>query len=188
MSIFFYILFIYLSIGVVYFLFFALAGKLSSSAVNDEQFQYKKIAVVIPAYKEDQVLLSTVQKAMTHDYPSDKFEVFVLADQLSKATLDALGKLPLTVIEVFHATSTKAKSLHAFFETEHQSLFDMVMVLDADNIMEAGCLKRVNTAFLKGAQVVQCHRAAKNTNNALAILDAISEEIRINIFLRGIKH
>ena len=185
MSIFLYLLFIYLSMGVVYFLFFAIAGKLSSSAVNVEQFQFKKIAVVVPAYKEDQVILSTVQKALEHDYPSEKFEVFVMADQLSIVTLHALRQLPLKVNEVMYATSTKAKSLHSFFESQQESSFDIVMVLDADNIMEDGCLSRVNDAFFKGAQVVQCHRTAKNTNSALAILDAISEEIRINIFFAG---
>jgi cellulose synthase/poly-beta-1,6-N-acetylglucosamine synthase-like glycosyltransferase len=185
MSIFFYLLFIYIAIGVVYFLFFAIAGKLSRSSGITEQSQFKKIAVVIPAYKEDQVILSTVQKALEHDYPAEKFEVFVMADQLNVSTLNALRELPLKVKEVVHTTSTKAKSLHSFFESEHGSSFDIVMVLDADNIMESGCLKRVNDAFFKGAQVVQCHRAAKNTNNALAILDAISEEIRINIFFRG---
>jgi cellulose synthase/poly-beta-1,6-N-acetylglucosamine synthase-like glycosyltransferase len=185
MSIFFYLLFIYLSIGVVYFLFFAIAGKLSRSSVISEQSQFKKIAVVIPAYKEDQVILSTVQKALEHDYPAEKFEVFVIADQLSISTLHALRLLPLKVNEVVYATSTKAKSLHTFFESNLESSFDIVMVLDADNIMESGCLKKVNDAFFKGAQVVQCHRAAKNINNSLAILDAISEEIRINIFFRG---
>ena len=59
------------------------------------------------------------------------------------------------------------------------------MLLDADNIMQLGCLKKVNNAFDAGMRVVQCHRIAKNNNNALAILDAISEEIRINIFFAG---
>jgi cellulose synthase/poly-beta-1,6-N-acetylglucosamine synthase-like glycosyltransferase len=96
-----------------------------------------------------------------------------------------LNQLPVTVHEVFHLQSTKAKSLHAFFEMTKSEKFDVVIVLDADNVMQFECLKKVNNAFIAGAKVVQCHRIAKNLNNALAILDAISEEIRINIFFAG---
>ena len=46
-------------------------------------------------------------------------------------------------------------------------------------------LNQVNNEFSKGSLVVQCHRMAKNRDTSLAILDAISEEIRINIFFSG---
>ena len=185
MNIVFILLFVYISLGVVYFFVFALAGKTTSSKVNLEINELKNIAVVIPAYKEDQIIISTAEKAISHDYPSDKFQVFIMADQLITTTIDTLKKMPLSVLEVHHDKSTKAKSLHQFFENVDQSLFDIVMVLDADNIMEPGCRRQINNQFCKGCRVVQCHRMAKNRNTSLAILDAISEEIRINIFFSG---
>ena len=59
------------------------------------------------------------------------------------------------------------------------------MILDADNIMASGCLEKVNAVFHAGFQAVQCHRTAKNKNTAVALLDAMSEEININLFRRG---
>jgi cellulose synthase/poly-beta-1,6-N-acetylglucosamine synthase-like glycosyltransferase len=59
------------------------------------------------------------------------------------------------------------------------------MILDADNIMAPGCLEKVNAAFHAGFEAVQCHRTAKNKNTAVALLDAMSEEININLFRRG---
>lgn len=171
--------------GVVYLFVFAIAGKILSSNANLDNKELKKIAVIIPAYKEDQIILETAKKALSHDYPTDKYQVFVLADQLNKVTIQALKQMSVSVIEVFHDKSTKAKSMHQFFESIDNSFFDIVMVLDADNIMEEGCLKKVNNEFCKGRLVVQCHRMAKNTNTSLAILDAISEEIRMNIFFAG---
>jgi len=185
MNIIFILLFVYFSLGVVYLFVFALAGKTTSSRVNVEINGLKKIAVVIPAYKEDQIIIATAKKALSHDYPSDKFQVFILADQLNTNTIDTLKKMPISLVEVHHDKSSKAKSLHQFFENVESSLFDIVMVLDADNIMEPGCLNQVNTEFSKGSLVVQCHRMAKNRDTSLAILDAISEEIRINIFFSG---
>ena len=185
MGILFIILYIYLAIGVLYLFVFAIAGKLLKSKVNLSNLHLNKIAVVIPAYKEDQIIIETVKQALLHDYPQDKYHVFVLADQLTNETIDELKQLPITVIEVVHQKSTKAKALFTFFENIDQSLFDIVMVLDADNIMKSGCLQQINNEFVKGSLVVQCHRIAKNKNSSLAILDAISEEIRINIFFSG---
>lgn len=185
MGILFIILYIYLAVGVLYLFVFAIAGKLVKSKVNLSNLHLNKIAVVIPAYKEDQIIIETVKQALLHDYPQDKYHVFVLADQLTNETKDKLKQLPITVIEVVHQKSTKAKALYTFFENIDQSLFDIVMVLDADNIMKSGCLQQINNEFVKGSLVVQCHRIAKNKNSSLAILDAISEEIRINIFFSG---
>lgn len=185
MNIFFILIFIYLLIGVVYFFVFACAGKISSHPIYPAATEVKKIALVIPAYKEDQIIVDTVKQALIHDYPTEAYSIFVMADQLSSETLSVLHQLPITVHQVFHEQSTKAKSLYAFFEMTPSSLFDVVMVLDADNVMQSGCLTKVNNAFCAGRKVVQCHRTAKNKNNALAILDAVSEEIRINIFFAG---
>jgi len=185
MNIFFILIFIYLLVGVVYLLVFALAGKISSHKIYPFSKEIKKIALVIPAYKEDKIIIDSVKLALTHDYPSEEYSIFVMADQLSEETLSALHQLPITVHQVFHQESTKAKSLNSFFEMTKSVIFDVVMVLDADNVMQPGCLNKINDAFFTGNKVVQCHRIAKNKQNALAILDAISEEIRINIFFAG---
>ncbi len=185
MNIFIILIFVYFFVGVVYFFVFALAGKISSHVSYPLSKEVKRIALVIPAYKEDRIILDTVKHALDHDYPSEGYSIFVMADQLSCETLTALHELVVTVHQVVHQQSTKAKSLNSFFEMTNAVMFDIVMVLDADNIMQPGCLRKVNDAFFAGWKVVQCHRIAKNKNNALAILDAISEEIRINIFFAG---
>jgi len=182
MDMFFTLIFVYLFVGVVYLFVFAVAGKIASPTIYPVSKGVKKIALVIPAYKEDQIIVDTVKQALVHDYPIEAYSIFVMADQLSSETLSVLHQLPITVHQVIHEQSTKAKSLYAFFEMTSSNLFDVVMVLDADNVMQSGCLKKVSDTFFAGRKVVQCHRTAKNKNNALAILDAVSEEIRINIF------
>jgi len=46
-------------------------------------------------------------------------------------------------------------------------------------------LTKINAAFEKNSFAVQGHRAAKNMNTSLAILDAASEEINNHIFRKG---
>jgi cellulose synthase/poly-beta-1,6-N-acetylglucosamine synthase-like glycosyltransferase len=63
--------------------------------------------------------------------------------------------------------------------------FEIVVVLDADNLMAADFLAQINQAYNAGYKVIQGHRVAKNENTMFAILDGASEEINNHIFRRG---
>ncbi len=181
--IFFEFLFIYLAVISGYFLLVAIAGRISSGFVYSSFAEKKKIAVLIPSYKEDNIIVDTAEKAIQQDYPKNYFDVFVIADKLKSETVAKIRALPVNVIEVQFEISMKAKSIHEAMK--QITGYDIVMVLDADNVMSPGCLEKVNHAFQKGFKAVQCHRVAKNRNNAVAVLDVISEEINNNLFRRG---
>lgn len=177
------VVFIYLAANAVYLFIIALGGRLIPNkkfAVHPEK---KKILVLIPCFKEDLIILDTASRTAEHDYPQDKFTILVIADKLKPATLSTLRKIPVNVLEV--DLNMKSRSLHAGLEAMSRPEAEIVMILDADNIMGAGCLEKVNDAFQQGYTAVQCHRTAKNKNTYIAWLDAISEEININLFRRG---
>jgi cellulose synthase/poly-beta-1,6-N-acetylglucosamine synthase-like glycosyltransferase len=109
----------------------------------------------------------------------------VIADELRKDTIEQMRDLQVNVVEVRFQVSMKAKSIHEAMKQIDKDKYDIIMVLDADNVMSPGCLEKVNHAFHRGFKAVQCHRVAKNKNNAVAILDVISEEINNNLFRRG---
>jgi len=81
--------------------------------------------------------------------------------------------------------SMKSRSVHAALHFLDADNFDIAMILDADNVMDENCLEKINDAFHHGCIAVQCHRTAKNQQTSVALLDAISEEININLFRRG---
>jgi cellulose synthase/poly-beta-1,6-N-acetylglucosamine synthase-like glycosyltransferase len=181
----FAVFFIYLAVITLYFLLVSIAGRASNGYIYSPFPEKKKIAVLIPSYKEDNIIISTASKALQQDYPENSFDVFVIADKLQKQTIDEMRALPVNVIEVEFDISMKAKSIHEAMNQIEDSKYDVVMVLDADNVMSPGCLEKVNHAFQRGFKAVQCHRVAKNKNNAVAILDVVSEEINNNLFRRG---
>ena len=183
--IFFLIIFIYLATGVLYLFVVSLAGRLRRKNVFLPVTEKKTIAVIIPSYKEDAIIIDTARRAASHDYPSNKFKVFVIADGLKTETIIRLRAIPVYVIQVQFETSTKAKSLNAALNKIKDEEFELAMILDADNIMKEGCLESVNTAFQQGARAVQCHRTAKNQQTSVAVLDAISEEINNHLFRKG---
>lgn len=144
----------------------------------------KKIAVLVPAYKEDGIILTTAKNILCQDYPSDLFDVFIIADSFKSTTIEQLEKLPLHVLNVVFANSSKTKSLNECFKNIN-SYYDIALICDADNMLASGFLKKINDAFLEGAEAVQGRRVAKNLDTAFAVLDGCSEAVNNNIFRKG---
>jgi cellulose synthase/poly-beta-1,6-N-acetylglucosamine synthase-like glycosyltransferase len=175
--------FIYFAANTIYLFTMALCGRLVKSNVYKFQDKKYSIAVLIPSFREDQIIVDTALHAKAHNYPASRFMVTVIADKLKPETIQKLKQIPVDVMEV--NLSMKSRSLHAALESPAIIHYDIVMILDADNIMAPGCLEKVNAAFHAGIVAMQCHRTAKNKNTEVALLDAMSEEININLFRRG---
>lgn len=173
-----------LGLATLYILVFSIASLFYKQKQYADNGNLKKIAVLIPGYKEDEVIIEVANSALEQDYPAHLYDVVVIADSFQKETISALKSLPIKVIEVSFDKSTKSKALNKAMATLDRD-YDIAVVLDADNLMANDFLKKVNAAFEHGFIAVQGHRTAKNTNNSWAVLDAISEEINNNIFRKG---
>ncbi len=179
------LLFVYLAGSVLYLLFYALHGIKPKKIRHLMQHTPRKFAVLIPAYKEDQVIIETAKFALNQHYPSHLYDVIVIADSCQLTTLSKLRKLPIQVIEVSFDQSTKSKAINRAMDLLPQDYYDACVVLDADNIMAPNFIQLINNAFEQGFKAVQGHRTAKNVNTPIAVLDALSEEINNWIFRRG---
>ncbi len=178
---------IIIGIQVLYFFVFSVASLFPHrpKTANPASFRKNKIAVFIPGYKEDNIIVDTAENALRQSYSKENYEVVVLADSFQKATLEKLKRLDIQLIEVSFENSTKAKSLNQGLEILSQKSPDIAVILDSDNVMEADFLEKINAAFNAGYRVVQGHRTAKNQDTAFALLDAINEEIGNSIFRKG---
>ncbi|WP_147676377.1 glycosyltransferase [Algibacter pacificus] len=178
------ILLILLGLATLYIFMFSIASLFYKQKIYSDNGNMKTIAVLVPGYKEDQVILEVAKLALKQDYPSNLFDVVIIADSFKEETLAALKLLPIKLIEVSFDKSTKSKALNKAMATLDRA-YDIAVVLDADNVMAPDFLKKINAVFEHDFIAVQGHRTAKNTNNSWAILDAISEEINNNIFRKG---
>lgn len=180
-------LFVWAAIATSYMFMYSVFGLLYTERrkkINIKESQSPRIAVIIPAYKEDSVIVKTAESALRQSYPVGKYQVLVVADSLQRSTLYKLHNLPLNVLEVQFESSTKAKALNAALNYLPEN-FDMVIVLDSDNIIKSDFLTKMSEAFVQGHNAIQGHRTAKNFNTAYSLLDAVSEEINNHIFCKG---
>jgi cellulose synthase/poly-beta-1,6-N-acetylglucosamine synthase-like glycosyltransferase len=178
------ILLILLGLSTLYIFIFAFAGLFYRETPAKKPLKQRKMAVFIPGYKEDEVIVSVAQEALKQDYPAGSYDVIIIADSFQPETIAKLRQLPLKVIEVSFEKSTKSKALNKAMELLSEP-YEIAVILDADNVMAPDFLVRINGAFEADCMAVQGHRTAKNMNTSLAILDAISEEINNHIFRKG---
>ena len=178
----------YLTLNVLYLFVSAVAGRLGRAddvPVTDTVDQLRRIAILIPAYKEDAVILGSVQANSQQDYPADRYDLIVIADSFLPKTFQSLSLYPVRVIPVEFEQSTVQKSIAYALNALPENTYDIVLISDADNHMEPDFLKRINQAFGQGWRAVQGHRTANNTNTSVAVFDAMNEEVNNTIFRAG---
>ncbi|MDD4058831.1 MAG: glycosyltransferase family 2 protein [Bacteroidales bacterium] len=173
------------AINSAYLFCFALASLFYKPKKYKRSEAVLKFLVLIPAYKEDNVIVNSALSALDQDYPSEKMVVAVVSDRMKSETNLSLEKSGANVIIFEPESSSKAKALNYAFSSYANMDFDVVVILDADNIVENSFIATLNDAFVSGCNAIQAHRTAKNLETEVAVLDAISEEINNSIFRRG---
>ncbi|MFV0397195.1 MAG: glycosyltransferase, partial [Bacteroidales bacterium] len=179
------ILFVLFLINIGYLLVFSVASLFRQKPRRSDSLETKRIAILIPAYKEDAVIGECVNSCLKQQYPKERYDVVVISDRMTDKTNDALQQLPIKLVKVYFESSTKSKALNTAMDQLGDE-YDIAVVLDADNIIFPDFLTQINNLFQHDdVQIVQAHRCAKNLNTSLALLDALSEEINNGIFRKG---
>ena len=180
-------LFIIVAGTVLYLGIFAVAALFSRKSVLTKSKTQNRFVILIPAYKQDDVVEQAVVSILGQAYPQRMFDVVVISDHQSEITNMRLAQYPITLLTPDFAESSKAKSLqYAILNLPEFKIYDIVLVLDADNIVEQDFLAKVNDAFETAAtKAIQVHRISRNRDTAAARMGAVFEEINNAIFRRG---
>lgn len=182
-----WILFIPIAGTVLYLGFFAIAALFNRHHNIPRSKQQNRFVVIIPAHQQDDVIEQTVVSVLGQAYPQRMFDITVISDHQNEMTNMRLAQYPITLLTPDFEESSKAKSLqYAVLNLPEFKIYDIVVVLDADNIVEQDFLQKVNDAFeVAATRAIQTHRISRNRDTAAARMDAIFEEINNSIFRRG---
>lgn len=132
----------------IFYTFFALF-------IKNKKFKHSEIysnhCIIIPAHNEGHIIADLVKSLKSMEYPSDKFKVFVVADNCTDDTAEVAKQAGADkVYERFnqeligpnfavHETLLKIK--------EEYGNFDSFSWFDADNIVDSQWLLKMNDAF-----------------------------------------
>ena len=181
------ILQVYFTYSVVYTATFSVASRFHRSRLSSQTKKRHRIAILIPVYRDDAVILQSVHYVQQQRYPANRYQVFVVADSLQPATITQLRTMNAEVIEVAFDERTKAKSVaEGLQRIQQHGNYELTVILDADNVMDKDFLMHMNRAYASGQVAIQGQRTAKNSNSPLAVLDGLSEALNNATFPKRI--
>ncbi len=180
-------LFIIVAVTVLYLAIFAVGSLFNHHTEIPKARIQNRFIILIPAYKNGTGAEHTVHAALGQTYPQRLFDITVISDHLDEISNFRLAQQPITLLTPNFKKSSRAKSLQLAINNLPQfKIYDIVVILNAGNIVEPDFLEKMNEAYeAAGTKAIQAHRLSQNRDTAPARLSATFEEINNSIFRRG---
>lgn len=126
-----------------------------------------KFAAVISARNESGVIGQLIASIKQQNYPQDKLDVFVIADNCTDNTAQVARDAGAIVFERFNKEQVgKGYALDWLFKIIKKDYKDAgyegFMVFDADNILDKNYVREMNKVFDNGYDVLTSYRNSKN--------------------------
>lgn len=125
----------------------------------------QRLAVLVPAHDEEQLIGSTVASLVGQDYPAGRLAVHVVADNCTDRTAELAAAAGAEVHErTDPARPGKGPALEWLLDRLRRrgEPIDAFVFIDADTLAEPGFLEAVDRALAGGASVVQGHYAVRD--------------------------
>lgn len=128
-----------------------------------------KFAIIIAARNEAQVIGNLISSLKKQDYPSDRYEIFVIPNNCTDHTRAVALNSGATVLDCKERVNTKGQVLSFAIDQflKHRQDFDAFCIFDADNLIDPNFLKEMNNALCSGYQAAQGYRESKNPNDSV---------------------
>lgn len=153
----------------VYQLFICLFSVIKEKEKPLQTEKEHKFMAVIPARNEEKVIGNLIKSLRAQNYPKEKLDIYVIADNCTDKTAQKARKKGAIVLERFDSTKkSKGYALEWFFEhilIKKPGEYDAVCVFDADNIVDANFFKEMNKKLCQGEVIVQGYRDIKNAED-----------------------
>jgi cellulose synthase/poly-beta-1,6-N-acetylglucosamine synthase-like glycosyltransferase len=151
-------LLVYTVASVCYQFILALTYFITREPKQKTSGRHNRFAIIVPAHNEELLISKTCENLTNIDYPSDRQEVFVIADNCTDKTVDICKALPVKVMCRYDEKyAGKGYALKWAFEQVELEKFDAVLILDADTTVEPNILKELNAMLNDGSQAIQCY-------------------------------
>ena len=128
--------------------------------------EYHRIAVLIAARNEENVIGQLLDSIRAQSYPMDRVDVFVGADNCTDDTAGVARAHGATVYERFNTEQVgKGYVLNELLKRIKRpghKHYDAYLVLDADNILDPSFISEIEKVYSSGYEIVTCYRNSKN--------------------------
>ncbi len=149
--------------------YFAVAlFSLAISKGRPKSARENSFALIVAAHNEEAVVEDIVKSLKSLDYPTDKFEVFVVADNCTDKTAQLARDGGAVVLERFN-TEKRGKGFAMEYAFEHifslDKSYEYICIFDADNVVKPDFLREMNSKINEGYRAVQGYLDSKNPSD-----------------------
>lgn len=152
------VLLILLGLPLLYILMLSILAVFAQLQTSFPAITLRRFAIVVPAHNEESAIARTVESLLRIDYPRDRFDVIVIADNCTDKTASIATGLGATVFERTNLTERgKGYALRWCFDkllTQNRTL-EAIIVIDADSIASSNYLAVLNYYLEQGARALQ---------------------------------
>lgn len=167
---------LWMTIMMVYQLYLTLFGFRKAEKDYAEHEPQSRFLVLVPAHNEEAVIPDIIRNLKQMDYPQELYDFFIIADNCTDNTAQvarqAGAKVIVTQKETPEAPTGKPIALKKALEylDDYQEKYDLMMIFDADNLMDTNMFREVNSQYLdKGKpDFIQCYLGCKNKSGLIA--------------------
>lgn len=164
-------------------------GNLKRKTKTESKNKKNFFAILIAARNEELVVEKLVNSLKRQNYPSDKYEIYVIANNCTDNTACVAKKAGATVIECTEKVKSKGEVLkYTFGKLKENKGIDAYAIFDADNLVDNNFLNEMNNTINEGYNVSQGFRDTKNIgDNWLSSSYALLYYID-NLFINRARH
>lgn len=136
------------------------------------------IGVLIPAHNEEEGISRTLKAVLAGDYPADRYEVYVIADNCTDNTALQARSAGAIVCERFDNVNRGKGQALDWFLKNHENLYghtDLITIIDADVAPCKNYLREISATLSNPAiQAVQAYNGVSNPDAGWrpALIDA----------------
>ena len=132
-----------------------------------KETKFHKYAILIAARNEEKVITHLIKSIQAQTYPSEYYDIYVIADNCTDSTAEVCRQAGAYVYERFNKELIgKGYALDHLLEAiqmEHADKnYDGYLVFDADNLLDEHYLEEMNKTFSDGYRIITSFRNSKN--------------------------
>lgn len=148
-----------------YLIVLSIAGLVRHEQPPPQSGATRRFAILVPAHDEAASIGRVVRELRAQEYPRDRFDVFVVADNCTDATATIAWAEGAIVHERTEPhLRAKGHALRWLLDrVRAHGAYDAYVVVDADSELSRDFIARMNARLAAGALVVQAHYRVRNT-------------------------
>lgn len=167
---------LWLGIMLVYQLYLTVYGFKKETKDYADHDPQSRFLVLVPAHNEERVIADIIDNLNRMDYPRELYDFYIIADNCTDQTAQVAREAGAQVIETWKdgpdAPTGKPIALKKALNIigDYQEKYDLLMIFDADNLMDVNMFREVNSQYLDAGKpdLIQCYLGCKNKQGPVA--------------------